>query len=386
MSVSTVLYCTVFYYFNLIPGLPCRGSSVSVNSLDKDKGGQKAEQRQQKTKSSRSKQQLSQENGPKPGKADGAVHTRPQASNQKAGIGDASSTNTTKPTVNNQSEALSKKVYPRYQKQPYYMTNRRSWVHPGRQGPVSGGSRGNGGRYQKQQWSTFQGRQQASLSSSSEHTRPHNPTQRPQGSGSHDHKSVTPVPASNSSNSNDPSRNVSQYNNFPFGAAANRSSPARFQSFPPSPSNHGEMATGMVVPQTATDANGGSKKGETHHWHFKDSTAEGQKLELPDPGMWNWNNNGHQFGFGQRDYAETVEDPFSTMTIVGDDKEFEFKDLEDFDAKHLEEFFPALKPQIPGRYDDDIYHPPAQCTGQSGRNGAQMQMLAGDFLGYQHNA
>ena len=118
---------------------------------------------------------------------------------------------------------------------------------------------------------------------------------------------------------------------------------------------------------------------KTRRWQFKETESDRQGLEVPDPNLWNWISGGsRQLGSRQLgDYADTVEDPFPTMTIGGDDKEFAFKDacMDDFDAKQIEELFPALKSDIPGCYDTNGIHlPPAECTNGSD---AQMRMLAG---------
>ena len=158
-------------------------------------------------------------------------------------------------------------------------------------------------------------------------------------------------------------------------------------------------STNMVVPQTATNSAPvtASKKGEkkANRWHFKETASDRERLEVPDPNLWDWTNLGgggdRQFGYGhQGDFAETVEDPFPTgMTVGVDDKEFAFKDecMDDFDARQMEELFPALKSTIPGHYDattttaaaGGIHHPPAQCTNKSD---VQVYMLAGSGGGY----
>jgi hypothetical protein len=137
-----------------------------------------------------------------------------------------------------------------------------------------------------------------------------------------------------------------------------------------------------------------SKEGEkkVNRWHFKETaSSDRDRLEVPDPNLWNWTSGGggggdRQFGYNrpQGDYAETVEDPFPTMTVGVDEKEFAFKDgcMDDFDARQMEELFPALKSAIPGRYDTatgGIHHPPAQCTN---RSDAQVYMLAGPGGGH----
>ena len=95
-------------------------------------------------------------------------------------------------------------------------------------------------------------------------------------------------------------------------------------------------------------------------------------LEVPDPKLLDWSNDDRS---RQRDYAETVEDPFLSMGPVGDDKEFALRDIGDMDTEHLQELFPALKQQIPGRYDSaDVHGCPVECTT---KNDAPSWMLAG---------
>ena len=145
------------------------------------------------------------------------------------------------------------------------------------------------------------------------------------------------------------------------------------------------MSSSVIVPQTATDSAppmSASKEGEkkVHRWHFKETESDRHRLEVPDPYLLKWTNGGDcQLRSRQPgDYADTVEDPFPTMTIGGGDKEefaFQGTCMDDFDAKQIEELFPALKSDIPGRYDTiGIHNPPAQCT--NGSN-AQMGTLAG---------
>ena len=139
----------------------------------------------------------------------------------------------------------------------------------------------------------------------------------------------------------------------------------------------------MIIPQTATDSapmtalKEGEKK--VHRWHFKETASDGQRLEVPDPKLLNLTSGGQQ-----GDYAETVEDPFPTMTIGGDD-EFVFRDMcmDDYD-RQIAELFPALKSDVPGRYNTattglHVHPAPAQCTN---RSDAQVCMLAGSSIGY----
>ena len=144
-------------------------------------------------------------------------------------------------------------------------------------------------------------------------------------------------------------------------------------------------SSSMIVPQTATSDStpmAAKEEKKVPRWHFKETASDGQRLEVPDPNLMNWSSDSRQFGYRQPgDYADTVEDPFTTMTFGGDDKEFAFKDTcFDFDPKHLEEFFPALKSELPGHYAAEIHRPPAQCT--SNGSDIQVRMLAGLGGGY----
>ena len=418
-------------FFHSNPGLPCRGSSGgSTKETDPSSGEdkeneQKVDTKQQKPKSLRAKQQTPQENASSKQQSK-TTYQRQQQSYQRTGTSGVYSSNNKSSTYyrgrytyNNYGNQRQQQYrrYNNYQSNGGRMYNRTTY-----------NSGGNGGRYQ-QKWN--QGGQQYyggggggsssySSSSSSEQGagRPHNPSRsklHTSSSGSSDHnsggKSVTPVPATTnaSASTEDHDRNVPQFNNSNNNYSSNgtgKFSPKSFTSFPSSPQNHhssinGDMSsTNMVVPQTATDPAPAtaSKEGEkkANRWHFKETASDRERLEVPDPNLWNWTSGGggnHQFGYGhQGDYAETVEDPFPTgMTVGVDDKEFAFKDecMDDFDARQMQELFPALKSAIPSRYDattttaittsDGIHHPPAQC---SNRSDVQAYRLAGSGGGY----
>ena len=351
---------------------------------------EKTEVKQQKHKGSRSKQHASsQENTSKQGKGG-----KQQSNYQRSGTGNTTdnAAKSTAATSSNQAEAsYNKRVYPRNQRPQQQFTNSvsgrryhtqisgRSYQGGGGGGRFAGGN-GNG-RYQRY-GNNYQGGQQ---NSSSEHVRPHNPSRKVYASGvsggvgapvisGHNDKTVTPIPATNNGPPIDSGdRDVSQCNLSTTSTGANnKSSLKNFTSYPTSPHTHtssmnGEITgntSGMVVPQSATDARGEKGSKNKDRWHFKDNTAGGgEKLEFPDPNTWNW----RQTGFKPGDYAETVEDPFINLSTTGNEQEFAFKDvLDEIDEKQLEEYFPALKTEIPGRYDPQLKvncpNPPAQCT------------------------
>ena len=413
-------------FFCSNPGLPCRGSSggnaketeagSSASGEDPKENEQRADTKRQKSKSSRTKQQQQQQqqqqsapentSSKQQSKTNGATYPRQQQNYQRMG-------NTGAYNGNNKSTGYNRGRYT-YGNQRQQQYNNRRYNNGGRMYYTrynSGG--GNSGRYQQNRTQYPQGDQQqdggssgsASNLSSSEQSmsRPHNPSRskaHTSSSGSSEHgsgKSVTPVPATNAAASTeDQNRNVPQFNNSNnnySSSGTGKFSPKSFTSFPSSPQNHpssinGEMATNsnMVVPQTATESapvttpKEGDKK--VHRWQFKETSSDGQRLEVPDPNLWNWTSGGGVGHRQQGDYTETVEDPFPTMTVGGDDKEFAFKDMDDFDARQMEELFPALKSNIPGLYDtttSGVHHPPAQCTN---RSDAQVYTLAGLGGGY----
>ena len=418
-----------FSVFNSNPGLPCRGSSggsaketevVSSAAGEDQENKQKADTKQQKPKSSRTKQQQQQQqqqqtpqentSSKQQSRTNSTSYPRQQQSYQRMG---------TTGMYNTKSGMYNRgRYYNNYgnQRQQQYNPYRRYNNYQSNGGRMynaryngGGGGGGNSGRYQ-QRWTPYQGGQQhggSSHSSSSEQgmNRPHNPSRSKvhtssSGSSEHNSKSVTPVPATNvSASTEDHNRNVPQFNNSNnnyLSSGAGKFSPKSFTSFPSSPLNHhssinGEMAmsSNMIVPQTATDSAPmtTSKEGEkkVHRWHFKETVSDRQRLEVPDPNLRNWTSSSGdcQFGYRQQgDFAETVEDPFPTMTVGGDDKEFAFRDvcMDDFDARQMEELFPALKSDIPGHYDTTrIHHLPAQCTN---RSDVQVHMLAGSAGGY----
>ena len=243
------------------------------------------------------------------------------------------------------------------------------------------GGGGGGGRYSQTsgvggggkshpKWSGYGGQQGSLLqpSSTSEHGRSHSSKAHgsiTSGSG----KTVTPIPATSNVSDDSGDRNVGQYSSKVPSGGATKFAPKNFTSFPASPHNHSssinsEMvaSSSIVVPQSATDSDKESARKE-RQWHFDDSTPDGGgKLEVPDPNLLNWSSERRQFGLSKGEYSDNVEDPFFMTAAVGDEKEFAFQDVGEMDAKRLEEFFPALNPQIPGRYDSGV---PAQCTNQS---------------------
>ena len=414
-----------FNVFNSNPGLPCRGSSggsakevevVSSAAGEDKESEQKADTKQQKPKSSRTKQQqqqqqlqqqTSQENtsSKQLSRANSASYPRQQQGYQRMG-----NAGMYKSTMYNRSRYTYNNNYGN-QRQQQYNPSRRFYGYQSNGGRgynprYNAGGGGNSGRYQ-QKWTPYQGGQQhgsSSYSSSSDQgmNRPHNPSRSKvhtssSGSSDHNSKSVTPVPATNATASTeDHNRNVPQFNNNYLSGGAGKFSPKSFTSFPSSPQNHhssinGEMAmsSNMIVPQTATDSapmtTSKEREEKAHRWHFTETVSDRQRLEVPDPKLWNWTSSSGDSQFRSRqqgDYAETVEDPFPTMTVGGDDKEFAFKDvcMDDLDAGQVTALFPALKSDIPGRYDTTaIHHPPAQCTN---RSDAQAHMLAGSGGGY----
>ena len=253
----------------------------------------------------------------------------------------------------------------------HYHQNNSGRSYPGGGGGRFGQSSGSGGgsRFQSK-WSGYPGhgghQGPHSSSSSSEHSRLHN-LQTYGSNGSY--KNMTPIPDTNSTTEDSGDRNVVQCNtnNFPSGGAA-KFTPKSFTSFPASPQNHSSsvnsemvMNPGMMVPQLATDSNNRESVEKKPRWHFEDGTLDvGEKLEVPDPNLLNWSSDGRHFGLSKSEYSGTMEDPFFMMTTVGDEKEFAFKDVAELDAKRLEEIFPALKSEIPGRYDSKAPHPPVQ--------------------------
>ena len=372
-----------------------------------DAEDQKTEVKQQKHKGSRSK--TSQES--KQGKSGGSSHHKQQSGNQQSGAGnptvnvDTATKSTT--TASNQGEtSYGKRGSSRNQRPPqqygrrFVQNNTRNYPvgGGGRFGGYSGNNSGNGnGRYNQRYGSGHHGGQHTST----EHGgRPHNPSRRVYASGisggvgvvsagdeNDSSKTVTPVAATTNSPAVDSGgRDVPQYDQL-SSSKTNKSSLKSFTSYPTSPHNHpagsgsinGEITastSGMVVPQSATDARHEKGSNGKQRWHFKEGTTGGEGLEFPDPNAWRW---GHQMGYKAGDYTETVEDPFSNLSTSANEQEFAFKyALDDLDEKQLEEYFPALKPQVPGRYDLKVNcpNPPAQCTNHSGGD-AQAKMLAG---------
>ena len=373
-------------------GLPCRGTSLNTKdvSFPEDKDDQKtAEPKQQKPKSLRSKQPTSQEGAQKQGRIPNASHIRAahQGSTQRTGTGSSGYNQSTKPSMYGQGDNRKPYNY-RNQSQRHLhqysgISGRKHYHYNnggrslGRFGQTS--SSGGGGRFQSK-WSGYQdhGGQQGSFSSfsSSEHSRSHN--MQTYGNGSSDKNNMTPIPDTNNTTEDSGDRNAARCNtnNYPSGGGATKFTPKSFTSSA-SPQNHSssvnsEMVTnpGMVVPQLATDSNNREGVKKKPRWHFEDNALDvGEKLEVPDPNLLNWSSDGRHFSLSKGEYSGTMEDPFFTTNTVGDEKEFAFKDVGELDAKRLEEIFPALKPEIPGRYDSKASHPPAQCTNQ---NSAQL--------------
>lgn len=373
-------------------GLPCRGTSLNTKdvSFPEVKDDQKtAEPKQQRSKSLRSKQPTSQEGAQKQGRIPSAPHIRAahQGSTQRTGTGSSGYNQSTKPSMYSQGD--SRKPH-NYRNQGQRHLHQYSGISGRKHHDYNNSRRSLGRHAQHLKWGGYQdhGGQQGTFTSfsSSDHSRSHNLQTYGNGSTYSD-KNMTPIPDTNSTTEDSGNRNATRCNtnNFPSGGGATKFTPKSFTSFPASPQNHSSSANseivmnpGMVVPQLATDSNNRESMKKKPRWHFEDNALDvGEKLEVPDPNLLNWSSDGRHFGLSKGEYSGTMEDPFFTANTIGDEKEFAFKDVGELDGKRLEEIFPALKPEIPGRYDSRASHPPAQCMNQN-----KAQLADGFFRAY----